>query len=343
MIYLVCQDWSNTSNNHAGMKYLCLQLQKKFPESYKTFVIDDYYKEFPKNLLKRQIHKYLSMRKYQKKQKELFKELSTIIQRGDRVFLMEYMERLTPQLYLAKKMKAKFPTIPVYGLVHLVPEKLEISFTQTDFEEWTSCLDKIITLGSSLSSYLVNKGIPENKIFTTFHYVDTEYYRKDKEIRIGDKVRVIAMGNQMRNVGLLKNVVYSLPEVLFTICQGVGDMTKEFEGCENVTLIPFVSEDKLKSYMDEADISLNVMKDTIGSNVIVTSMAMGLAMVCSDVGSIRDYCSEDNCIFCDNDTNAFVKAVSLLVKEKDRIYEMKLNSLEKARGLSMESFSISLI
>ena len=36
--------------------------------------------------------------------------------------------------------------------------------------------------------------------------------------------------------------------------------------------------------MNDSDISLNVMKDTIGSNVICTSMATGLAMVVSDVG-----------------------------------------------------------
>ena len=41
---------------------------------------------------------------------------------------------------------------------------------------------------------------------------------------------------------------------------------------------------------------LNVMKDTIGSNVICTSMATGLSMVVSDVGSIRDYCSETNAV-----------------------------------------------
>ena len=37
MIYLICQDWSNTSNNHAGIKYLCNQIQEMYPESYKTF------------------------------------------------------------------------------------------------------------------------------------------------------------------------------------------------------------------------------------------------------------------------------------------------------------------
>ena len=339
MIYLICQDWLNTSNNHAGMKYLCLQLQKRYPESYKCLIIDDYYQGFPSNPVKRKIHSYVSMFKYNKRMRGVFKQLSALVQDGDKVILMEYMERLPPQLYLAKKLKQSFPKISLYGLVHLVPEKLESSFSKEEFTDWTSCVDKIMTLGSSLSSYFISKGIPEDNILTTFHYVDNEYYKRTKDVQTGDNIRVIAMGNQMRNVDLLKRIVRSLPSVYFTICQGVGNMEKDFEDCKNVELIPFVPEDELKAYMEQADISLNVMKDTIGSNVIVTSMAMGLAMICSDVGSIRDYCSEDNCIFCDNQAESFIKAISVLVNEVDTTHNMKLRSLAYADTLTIDSFA----
>ena len=70
-----------------------------------------------------------------------------------------------------------------------------------------------------------------------------------------------------------------------------------FSGLKNATLVGDVPEAELKHYMNDSDISLNVMKDTIGSNVICTSMATGLAMVVSDVGSIRDYCDETNACF----------------------------------------------
>lgn len=41
--------------------------------------------------------------------------------------------------------------------------------------------------------------------------------------------------------------------------------------------------------MKQSDVSLNVMNDTVGSNVITTSLAVGLAVVASNVGSISDY------------------------------------------------------
>ena len=59
-------------------------------------------------------------------------------------------------------------------------------------------------------------------------------------------------------------------------------------------------ESELRQHMANANISLNVMEDTVGSNVIVTSLAMGLAMICSNVGSIKDYCDDSNTILCNN-------------------------------------------
>lgn len=342
MIYLICQDWANTSNNHAGMKYLCKKLQEKYPEYYKIFVIDDYYQGFPSNVVKRKIHSYTSKYKYKKRLKEIFRQLSQLIQQGDKVFLMEYMEKLTPQLYLAKKLKQRFPYLSLYGLIHLVPEKLDSSFSKNEFNEWTSHVDKIMTLGSSLTSYLINKGIQKNKIITSFHYVDNDYYKSDNAIETRKVIQVIAMGNQMRNVQLLQQIVRSMPSVQFTICQGVGDMRKNFENCHNVNLIPFIPEDELKRYMDKADISLNVMKDTIGSNVIVTSMAMGLAMVCSDVGSIRDYCTKDNCIFCDNDVDSFIKGIKRLLLYPQELQFMKKQSILMSRKFSIEQFHNAL-
>lgn len=70
-----------------------------------------------------------------------------------------------------------------------------------------------------------------------------------------------------------------------------------FPKTPNVELKGFLEEDELRHQMDIADVSLNVMEDTVGSNVITTSMAMGLAMIVSDVGSIRDYCNDANALF----------------------------------------------
>ena len=39
MIFLICQDWANTSNNHAGIKYLCNTIQRGKPSLFKSYTL----------------------------------------------------------------------------------------------------------------------------------------------------------------------------------------------------------------------------------------------------------------------------------------------------------------
>lgn len=344
MIYLVCQDWSNTSNNHAGIKYLCNTLEQKYPDKFRSIVIPAFWND-------KKSSKYRIIQKLQKcfvRYKHLIYVKGVVnrnlcaLSADDKVILMEYMELFYPMLWFVKSLRKKYPALPVEAMVHLVPSKLSKSFrSQNSFREWTDSVDKIYTLGHSLTDYFVSRGTEKCKIVTTFHYVDEYYYNEDV-VRNNNKIQVIAMGNQMRNIKLLKAIVEANPNVNFTICQGVSDMREVFNPHKNVELIPFVEEDVLRRYMKRADISLNAMEDTIGSNVIVTSLAMGLAMLCSDVGSIRDYCDESNCIFC-NSVDDFSKALDSLNKDRYRLKCMQESASQKSFLLSIDRFAQSII
>ena len=95
----------------------------------------------------------------------------------------------------------------------------------------------------------------------------------------------------------------------------------------NVEVFNYISEDLLLEKIQNADINLSVMRDTIGSNTIVSSMACGLAQICSDVGSIRDYCDDSNSIFCDNTVASFVDAIDKLKSDVELLSNMKINSI----------------
>ena len=344
MKYIICQDWSNTTNNHAGMKYLAIQLKNLYPDEYDVLVVPDFYKKIfqTKNSLKRRFLFHYAKVEYLFCLRKLTRILMGKLKAGDTVFLFEYLEKMTPQLYLVECIKKKFPNMEINAIVHLTPQKLDKAFNQTDFQKWIKPISKVVTLGSSLTTYLMKRGIESNRLLTTFHYVDSNFYHREKALN-NKKVSVIAMGNQMRNIVLLKDIVKNNPNVFFTICQGVSDMSADFYDMKNVRLIPFVPEAELKNYMEEADISLNVMVDTIGSNVIVTSMAMGLAMICSDVGSIRDYCDDTNSLFCDNaDDDSFSGAIQTLSLNLELLKSMKESSVRKAKTLRIELFKESL-
>lgn len=351
MIYLICQDWSNTSKNHAGIKYLCNQLENLYPHKFKTIVFPDYGAIFNNRKLPfsqariiRTICYHYARIRHQFIAQKTYKSLKKILHRDDKVILMEYLEKSYPMLHFAESIKIQFPDVPLLAMVHLVPEKIESSFPiQEDLKRWLKPIDKILTLGHSLTDYFIEKGVDKTKIITTFHYVDNYYYTPTP-IRKHNRIKIIAMGNQMRNIALLKKIVEANPNADFIICQGTADMSSFFKKIDNVQLIPYVEEKVLKQYMIDADISLNVMKDTIGSNVIVTSLGMGLAMICSDVGSIRDYCDETNTIFCNNkNPEEFSQAISSLEKAPHKLMQLQQSAANKGRTFSIQRFANDII
>lgn len=344
MNYLICQDWTNTSNNHAGIKYLCNQLQTMYPSSYTSITIPDFTYTNSKYRIVTSIIFRIGQLRHKLYRHKLCHKLIKNLQTGDKIFLMEYMEKSMPMLDFAQQIKFYKPQIAIYGLVHLVPNRLTNNFPQNkQLYKWTTVVDKILTLGHSLTNYFISRGVDKSKIYTTFHYVDKYYCKKVPLQCHNDKVKVIAMGNQMRNISLLKKIVTDNPDVNFTICQGLYDMSSAFKDKKNVTLIPFVEENELRNKMAEADISLNVMADTIGSNVIVTSLAMGLAMICSDVGSIRDYCDETNTIFCNNNNiTQFTNAISTISRDKKKLISMRYAAIAKSKLFTIERFEQEL-
>lgn len=340
-IYLICQDWSNTSNNHAGIKYMCNKLQENYPKEIRTFVFPALFDNqiLSKNkVIARLQTKYI---KYQlsKYSQIVERDLLGLLKDGDIVFVMEYLEKLTPMKEFVDRIKNKRPQTTIWAMAHLTPIVLDSTIPSNHILiDWLRNVSKIFTLGNSLSEYLEGRGINYSKIATTFHYVDDYYFIK-KERKQSTRLKVLAMGNQMRNLSLLSKLVEENPETDFTICQGVLDMSTYFKDKKNVRLIPFVPEPDLRKYMEDSDVSLNVMNDTVGSNVIVTSLAMGLAMICSNVGSICDYCDESNTIFCNNDNpDSFSHAINKLSKDKNLLIKMQQSAINKAKSFTLERF-----
>ena len=89
MIYLIVQDWSNTTNNHAGIKYLCNRLQQKHPEEFEVILMPDFYQGFSANVILRKINIFLARRKFFNRLNQVYKELHAKLKTGDKVFLME--------------------------------------------------------------------------------------------------------------------------------------------------------------------------------------------------------------------------------------------------------------
>ena len=348
MKYLIVQDWPSTHGNHAGMKHMCDLLVAKYPNDYEMYV-----KECPQTwstpqsileklrwyLYDRIIQKRYLTHTYPKEYLVLCQPMFDKLKEGDEVFLLEYMLPWASQYELACYLRKNYPDVKVYALSHLTCKFFD-EMTKDEpnlIRKWAKPVDKLLTLGSSLSGYFEKAGIPKGKISTGFHYVDSAYYCKQTKVEVHSPLRVIMMGALQRDYGMLSEIVKRCTNVHWIICRGRKDVDDLFPMSPNVELKGFLQEDELRHQMDIADVSLNIMEDTVGSNVITTSMAMGLAMVVSDVGSIHDYCDDDNAIFCRNDIDEFCKSIGCLSKSKQQVLRMKENSIRKSATLSIEN------
>lgn len=337
MIYLISQDWPNTSNNHAGIMYLCNQLQERYPNEYESIVLSDHIGGNRRNRVMNKLVYLRAQYLHNREINRIYTYLASKVNPGDKIILMEYMDLLFRTKHFAYKVKQNLAGVSLYAMVHLVPAKLDrLMSSNEDFMDWVKPVDKILTLGTTLTEYFVKRGVDKNKVATTFHYVD-EYYRKQSPIHRHDRPTIIAMGNQMRNVQLLKTVIDNNPNANFIICQGLNDMSRILGRNKNVKLIPFVEESELRHYMDISDISLNVMDDTVGSNVIVTSLAMGLAMICTEVGSIRNYCDDSNTIFCTSEMD-YSRAIQKLSDNPALLMDMRKSATQRSLDFGIERF-----
>lgn len=351
MKYLIVQDWQSTHGNHAGMKHMCDLLVAKYPDEYKMLV-----KECPRTwksprtfvekicwrLYGKYAREHYLTKTYPLEYLELCSLMFSNLKAGDEVFLLEYMLPWASQYELACHIREKFPKVKICALAHLTGKFFdEMTAKAPDLiQKWAKPVDKLLTLGSSLSSYFEKAGIPREKISTGFHYVDSDYYKKQLPLKTLSPLTVITMGALQRDYSMLAEVVKQCPDVQWIICRGRKNVDDLFPKTPNVELKGFLEEDELRHQMDIADISLNVMEDTVGSNVITTSMAMGLAMIVSDVGSIRDYCNDENALFCPNNVEQFVRAINKLQSNLPLVMRMKKASLENSKRLQINKINL---
>ncbi len=351
MKYLIAQDWPISHGNHAGMAWMSRRLAEQFPDDYRVLVKDAPREFKPRTGLGGLVDKvcyklhinndgnpriHYRDKVYPREYMELCRPMFEKLQSGDSVFLLEYMEFETPQYQLACYLRKHYPGVHIYGMVHFTVDILQSYRAHNPrlLEQWARPVDKILTLGSSLTRYLVDCGLRSATISTGFHYVDSDYYRKSVPVEVGSPLTIITMGSMRRNYQLLADVVSRCPEVHWVICRGrKSEVDSLFAGCKNVDMKGYLSEDELRHQMDLADVSISVMEDTIGSNVITTSLAMGLAMVVSDVGSIRDYCDDTNAMFCKNTATSFAEAVHALSADPQRVLSMRKASLRHSEKL----------
>ena len=264
------------------------------------------------------------------------------LQQTDHLVFMEY---ITPSKYsvfqedLAYKLRKANIKFKLHGFIHLPVNYIlqnKICKNTDQLKAKLKLLDKLYVFGSSLQKDL--QSLSFKNVVKTYHYVDTNYYEIISKKEEKETINIVIVGFIMRDFKKLKQIIAACPEVRFDFCMGRFDHSQLFKDMKNISFYGLLSESELKNIMQKADISLNVFEDTIGSNVITTSMACGLVIIASDVGSIRDYCDSSNAFFC-KQLEEYIDTIKHLSQNRDVLHQMGEASRRKAEKVSLENFN----
>lgn len=316
-IYTIVYKWDSTGNNHAGMHYFATKLSSKYTELV-LFNEPSFSPDHDTSMVK--------FKKFIWFLKTTLKFIFFSSSKTDSIFFVEYLGNGW-QKNICRFVRLFNKKIKIFGLVHLPIYFLnDAGYSNNDLRRDCNLVDELFVLGTSLKKDLESIGVT-SKIHFLHHYVDRSFYFPS--IRNSNVITVIAYGNMMRDFDLLYEIVSSISTHNCKIIVCLGKLSDNWGFCDliNVEVFNYISENLLLEKIQSSDINLSVMTDTIGSNTIVSSMACGLAQICSDVGSIRDYCDDSNAIFCDNTIACFVVAIDKMKSDVALLNKMKMNSI----------------
>lgn len=325
-IFLLYYDYKHTSGNHAGMAHLARALKASNPA---IRLIRQPKQEYKGGWVPALLYT-IGLAIY----------LRVVLRPNDRVVFFEYLsgdfgfQDTITRLLRRWGVRNRFS-----GIVHLGGEQLlELYKTTAGIRARLDRIDQAIVFGSSLATFLRQSVGYRKQIVSTYHYADVEYYQPAPEAAHGARpLQVLFLGSLKRNMEQLADIITRTGEgVVFHVCAG-GKHYPQLAALPHVVMHAYMSEAQLRSLMQACDVNLSVFYDTVGSNAITSTLAVGLVQVASNVGSIADYGDETNSFLCDSPAE-FVQAIRLVANDRNRLESMKQHARRKAEKISLANF-----
>lgn len=219
---------------------------------------------------------------------------------------------------------------------HFPPKKYEEYFVKP---QGLRRVNAVIVVGTNQIDYFA-KWFPREKIVFVPHGVDTEFFSPPNGgVR---ENKVLFVGTHLRDFNILRSVVEKIerhPESpIFTIVT-FRENWYLFKDFKNVKLLSDISETELlRLYQTHALLFLPILDGT-ANNTLLEAAACGLAIITTDIGSVRDYL-DDNCaiLMKTKNINIIISNIIELVKNETKREELSMKS-----RIKMESYDWKII
>lgn len=158
------------------------------------------------------------------------------------------------------------------------------------FPERLKRFDAVILMSDTQRPFFVKAGLPQSKIHTVLHGVDTHYFTPPNA-RSNDQLTVLSVGGYRRNFYLLRQVCILLKEYSKIRFEIVGPQAVKhlFDQELNVIFYENISDHELLIKYQRASCFLLAVENSTANNALLESMACGLPVIAERIGGIPEY------------------------------------------------------
>lgn len=152
--------------------------------------------------------------------------------------------------------------------------------------------DAITLMSRSQAPYLLEAGVPEDRLHVFLHGVDIQWYCPAPRADNSDErpLKAILIGSTERDHEFMADVMRKIPENIMhlEVCTP-AEQQVHYRGVHGVTIMPFLRDADLLAWYRQADLLVMPMVDCTANNAVLESMACGTPVMVNRVGGIPEY------------------------------------------------------
>ena len=237
----------------------------------------------------------------------------------------EHSGRFLPQ-FLKKAGRKRIKTIATF---HQPPE-LAKDVLHAESLRW---FDQIVLVSPSQLPFF-REHVDEERLSVILHGVDTEFFCPDARAEESDRLRCITVGHWLRDWQTFAAVAGAMPDVQFDV---VTNRDLAIEDLANVRVHRSIDDLELANLYRASDVVFLPLLQSTANNALLEGMASGLAVVATDLDSIRAYIPNGDALLVPGQPEDFIRALRALQENRVLRDELRRKARRRSEALSWPS------
>jgi glycosyltransferase involved in cell wall biosynthesis len=188
-----------------------------------------------------------------------------------------------------------------------------------------SRFDRVTAMSESQRPYLLEAGVPAERISVILHGVDAAFFRPGGRPPAGGPLRGLLVGSTERDHAFMAQVMRALPAGVLALSVLTCDAQKaHYRETPGVTLLAPLSDAQLLDAYRSADLFVIPMIDCTANNAMLEAMACGTPVLSNRVGGVPEYAGQDvSFILEDKSVDRWVDTIRDLAGRRDELEALR--------------------